>query len=238
MTGSGPVIYRRVNRIGREVVRRAAGLPMADMLEAMGAVASRERLMTPRMRPIAPGLRAVGCAVTASCAPGDNLMMHQALYLAEPGDVLVVKACGEGCGAQWGGTAAAYARKKGLAGIVVDGGVRDTDALRNIGSAVWATAVSPSHPEKAGAGTVNAPVVCGGVLVRPGDLVAADGDGVLVVPRQDAAAVVEAALLRAEREARMVEAFERGAHPFEEMGLAEVVERLGIAVHDRAWDDP
>ena len=120
------------------------------------------------VRPVSDGVRIAGPAVTAFCWPGDNLMMHRALYLAEAGDVLVV-VCDSGSGAQWGDLAATYAKQKGLAGVVVHGAVRDVDQLRRLGSAVWATAISPIHPDKQGHGSVNAPVVCDGVLVKPFD---------------------------------------------------------------------
>lgn len=234
---SGPVIYRRVNRPDPALIAAAAECAMADLHEALGPVAGRMGLMSPRMRPLLPGKRIAGPAVTAFCAPADNLMMHQALYLAEPGDVLVVTVRGEDCGAQWGDTAAAYAKNKGLAGIVVEGGIRDIDGLRALESPVWSTAISPAHPDKAGAGVVNAPIVCDGVQVRPGDVIVADGDGVLVIPKERLAEVVETAQKRLRNEDEAARKIAAGAHPFEMMQLDKTIEKLAIPVHDAAWDD-
>ena len=118
-------------------------------------------------------------------------MMHRALFLAERGDVLVVQA--PHGGAQWGDLAAFYAKHKGLEGIVVDGYIRDTNELIDLRSPVWSTLIGPSSPQKSGHGIVNAPIVCAGVRVEPGDLVVADGDGVIVVPKAQAKDTVDRA---------------------------------------------
>jgi 4-hydroxy-4-methyl-2-oxoglutarate aldolase len=229
-------VYLKVNRVPAELVAQAREVTVADLHEAMGP-AGRATLMGPRMRPVVQGARIAGPAVTAFCWPGDNLMMHRALYLAQPGDVLVVVCRAELSGAQWGDLATRYAQKKGLAGVVVQGCVRDVDQVRQFGFPVWATDIWPMHPDKSGHGSVNAPVVCEGVEVRPGDLVVADGDAVVVVPRQDAARVVAAAQAKMRREDEVAEAVRNGGSVWELSGAAAIYARMEVQEVDAAFDD-
>ena len=226
-------VYLQVDRVDEATCALASQSSVADLHEALGAPANRMLTMHARMRPLIDGLRIAGPAVTAFCPPGDNLMMHRALYLARKGDVLVVQA--PESGAQWGDVAGYYALRKGLAGIVVDGYVRDTDELRAMRSPVWATKIGPSSPQKSGHGMVNAPVICCGVQVRPGDLVVADGDGVLVLPREDAAAVVSRALERTKRESGQRAEIDSGGHPWHMHGAAASYEKLEVEEIDSPW---
>ncbi len=229
-------VYLRVNRTAPDVIAQARELTVADVHEAMG-LAGRAALMGPRMRPLREGQRIAGPAVTAFCWPGDNLMMHRALSLAQPGDVLVVVCQAELSGAQWGDLATRYALQHGLAGVVVQGCVRDVDQVRAMGFPVWATHIWPIHPDKSGRGTVNAPVVCEGAPVRPGDLVVADGDGVIVVPRAQAAAVVAAAQAKMGREDVIAERMRAGQSFFEAHGAAAIYAGLAVDEVDGAHDD-
>lgn len=230
-------VWLRVNRVEAKVCADAALTSVADLHEAMGVVAGRLGLMTPRMRPLVRGIRIAGPAVTAYVAPGDNLMMHRALSLARPGDVLVVVSPFENSGAQWGDVASRYAAAKGLAGVVVQGCIRDTDVLESMRFPVWSTLISPIHPEKSGNGQVNAPVCCDGVQVNPGDLVVADGDGVVVVPRRDAAAAVQRALARTKKEDEAALKIAAGATPWELSGAAASYAAMQISEVDAAFDD-
>jgi 4-hydroxy-4-methyl-2-oxoglutarate aldolase len=228
------VVYRRVRRADPALVARAAALPVSDLYETL---ANRDAaLMSPRMRPIVPGLRIAGSAVTAHCPPGDNLMMHRALLHAEAGDVLVV-AVGDVKGAQWGDLAAVYAQHKGLAGVIVDGSIRDADALTALRFPVWATAISPSHPNKQAAGSVNVPVICDGAHVNPGDVICADGDGVLVIPRDQLTAAVEAAERRQAGEGAIVAAIKAGTSLFELHDMEAAFRASGVREIDAAWED-
>ena len=233
---SASKVYLKVNRVAPAVVAAARDVTVADVHEAMGP-AGRTALMSARMRPLKEGTRIAGPAVTAFCWPGDNLMMHRALYLAQPGDVLVVVCRAELSGAQWGDLATRYALGKGLAGVVVQGCVRDVDQVRALGLPVWATHIWPIHPDKSGHGIVNAPVVCEGVDVRPGDLIIADGDGVIAVPRADAARVVAGAKAKMEREDEVARKVSEGAAVWDLSGAAEIYARLEIDEVDGAFDD-
>ena len=231
------VIYRQVRRPDVALIARAAACAMSDLYEALPPTVRDAALMRSTVRAIARGIRAAGPAVTARCAAGDNLMMHRALLLAKRGDVLVVDA-GTPSGAQWGKLAAVYADRKGLAGVIVDGCIRDVDYLREQKCAVWCTDISPTHPTKRGPGAVNVPVTCGGVQVRPGDLISADGDGVLVIPREALQLVVEQAEQRERHERDGIAAITGGRSLFEIHELQAAVDASGVQELDAAWDDP
>lgn len=227
-------VYRRIRRPHASLVGRAAALPVSDLYEAL---AERDAaMMSPRMRPIVAGLRVAGPAITVRCGPGDNLMMHKGLLLAEAGDVLVV-AAGEPSGAQWGTLARIYAQRKGLAGVVVQGSVRDVDDTTEHRFPVWATAIAPDLPTKVAPGSVNAPIVCDGVTVNPGDLVCADGDGVIVVPRAQVEAVVAKAEARVRHETEIAAAIARGRTLFDLHDVGAAFAASGVREVDGCWED-
>lgn len=229
-------VFLRVNRVDPALCAQALEATVSDLHEAMAA-RGRGGLMSSRMRPVQRGAKICGPAVTAFVAPGDNLMMHRALVLAKPGDVLVVVSDAETSGAQWGDMAARYAMKKGLAGIVVQGCVRDTDTVEALGCKVWSTHILSIHPDKSGHGLVNTPVVCDGVLVNPGDLILADGDGVICVPKGEAAAIVESALARMRKEEDMAKAVSRGEAVWDLGGSAASYAAMDVEEIDAAFDD-
>jgi 4-hydroxy-4-methyl-2-oxoglutarate aldolase len=228
------VVYLKLPRPRLDLVERASRIAVSDLYEALPADMRDRALMNSRIRPLLPGIRVAGPAVTARCAPNDNLMMHKALLLAERGDVLVVDG-GEPSGAQWGYLAAVYANKKELAGVVIEGCIRDADALVINRSAVWFREISPAHPTKKGPGAVNVPVRCGEVLVHPGDLVCADGDGVLVIPQRHLETTILAAEARAADETTSIKAIEAGQSLFGIHGLESALEASKTRVIDAAW---
>lgn len=229
-------VFLRVNRVDAALCEQARAVTLSDLHEAMGPQ-GRAGLMSPRMRPIRQGTKLVGPAVTAFCAAGDNLMMHRALYLAQPGDVLVIVCQSEISGAQWGDVATQYAQKKGLAGVVVHGCVRDIDIVGDMGFPVWATHIHSMHPDKSGGGFANTPVVCDGVLVNPGDMVVADGDGVLVIPKAQAAEAIEGAKARMRKEDEIVAQIRQGAAIWDIAGPGANYAKLDVDEVDGAFDD-
>jgi len=224
------VIYTQIPRCPRDLLDQIAEFPVADLHEALGAIEGRMRLLSPRMRPIGVSQKAVGQAVTSYNYPGDNLMIHAALKVAERGDILVLVNGGVPQGALWGDVATTYAMEKGIAGVVADGPVRDTDAVRSMGFNVWSTIVSPAHPEKRGPGSVNIPVVCDGVVIEPGDIIAADDDGVLVIPVNLAAETIERARRRNETERDVRKQIKAGKTLFEIMNMQKYMDAANIAV--------
>ena len=231
---SDDAVYRNIARPDARLIARAARCAMSDLYEAMDPARRDAALMRPSIRALVAGLRIAGPAVTARCAPRDNLMMHRALLLAEPGDVLVVQA-EEPSAAQWGMLAAVYAEHKKLAGVVVQGCIRDADDLRERRFPVWFTDVSPAHPDKRGPGAVNAPVICGSVSVYPGDVICADGDGVLVIRPEDLVPAIEGAEQRQQRELRDIAEIKAGRSLFEIHDLAQALARSGVPEIDGAW---
>ncbi len=229
------VIYTQIPEPDAVLMARAATFGVADLHEGLGLVAGRMSLLSPQMRPIAAGQRICGPAITAWNYPGDNLGIHIALHHAKAGDVLVFTNGGGHQGALWGDVACGFAKKKGVAGAVVHGAVRDTDAIRDLEFPVWATAVSPEHPEKRGPAAVNVPVVVDNVLVEPGDIVVGDADGVLVIPRALLQHAVEGAEKRADTEVKIRARIAAGELPLDILGLRKVVEE--IETHDGTWQD-
>ena len=175
--------------------------------------------------------------MTAFNYPGDNLMIHAALNVARRGDMLVLVNGGVPQGALWGDVAATYAMEKGLTGVIADGPVRDIDALRDMGFKAWATIISPAHPEKRGPGSVNIPVVCDGVRVEPGDIIAADDDGVLVIPVSLAAETIERARRRNESEREIRRQIKEGKSLFEILSMQKYFDAAKIETIDGLWSD-
>lgn len=232
-----PVVYTKVPESDPELVAQAASQGIADLHEALGMSGGRMTLMSPRMRPLCPGRRISGRAVTAYNYPGDNLMMHKALQLAQTGDVLILTNGGGTQGALWGELASTYAQRKQLAGVIVDGSIRDTAALAAMDFPVWFTSISVSHPEKRSAGAVNVPVVCDGVLVNPGDTVVADADGVIVIPRAYLKLAVENAQARKRKEEETRRAIAQGATLLDLFDGDAILRSLGVEIRESTWLD-
>ncbi|PEQ12615.1 dimethylmenaquinone methyltransferase [Novosphingobium sp. PC22D] len=237
MNPTKSVIYTKIPRPDPALVARAASFGVADLHEGLGEIAGRMGLLSPAMRPIATGQKVCGPAVTAWNFPGDNLAIHAALNVAEAGDVLVLTNGGGHQGALWGDVACNFAVKKGLAGAVVHGATRDTDAIRDLGFPVWSTAVSVEHPKKRGPAAVNVPVVVDNVRVEPGDLVCGDGDGVLVIPFGLIETAVTNAEARAAKEVGFRERIAQGEVLFDILGMRQIVSDLEIPVRDCTWRD-
>jgi regulator of RNase E activity RraA len=164
----------------------AASSQVADAMSRLGGMDYGVRAMWPMPRTI-------GAAVTVWCHAGDNIMYHKAISLSQPGDILVINTQGSG-NAGWGELLATSAMKTGIRGAVLDGMARDIDALEAMRMPVWARGLAISGCNKDGAGEVGAVIACGGVAVRPGDVIVADRDGVAVVPLDDAAEVARLAM--------------------------------------------
>jgi 4-hydroxy-4-methyl-2-oxoglutarate aldolase len=219
-----PVIVTDPPRADLEQVARLADYGVATVHEALG----RSGLLGPDLRPIQDGARIGGTAVTALCWPGDNLMIHAAVEQCREGDVLVVTTtspCRDGLFGELFATALRYRK---VAGLVIDTGVRDVADLRALGFPVWSAAISAQGTVKATAGAVNVPVVIGGQVVRPGDAILADDDGVMRVRREDVQTGLEASQARLEKEAAAREAFAQGQLGLDRYGLREKLEALGV----------
>jgi 4-hydroxy-4-methyl-2-oxoglutarate aldolase len=229
------VIYRRIPRPDPAIVDALRDIPVADLHDELNAVDRKSRMLSHKVRPVIDGARIVGPAVTAFNTPGDNLMMHTALYYAQRGDVLVFSNGGMPNGSLWGENASMQAKRIGVAGVVVDGPVRDIDGIRRQGIPIWSSIISPTRPTKTMPGTVNVPISCGGVTVFPGDLIVADSDGVIVVPVGEALRIAEAARARIARDVRMQERIAAGSTLFQEIGCEAALQKIGAVIHDDVW---
>ncbi|WP_206784887.1 4-carboxy-4-hydroxy-2-oxoadipate aldolase/oxaloacetate decarboxylase [Amycolatopsis sp. MtRt-6] len=219
-----PVIVTDPPRADLDQVTRLADYGVATVHEALG----RTGLLDAGLRPIQDGVRVGGTAVTALCWPGDNLMIHAAVEQCRDGDLLVVTTTSPCRDGFFGELFATALRRRGVRGLVTTTGVRDVADLRALGFPVWSAAVSAQGTVKATAGAVNVPVVVGGQLVRPGDAVLADDDGVLCVRREDVHKGVEKARARLEKEAAAREAFANGQLGLDRYGLREKLGALGV----------
>jgi 4-hydroxy-4-methyl-2-oxoglutarate aldolase len=197
---------------------------VATVHEALGRVG----YLGPEFRPAWPGARVGGTAVTALCWPGDNLMIHVAVEQCRPGDVLVVATSSPSTDGLFGELFATALARRGVRGVVLASGVRDVAELRAMGFPAWSRAVSAQGSVKATAGAVNVPVVLGGQTVHPGDVVVADDDGVMVVPRGDVPRALTASQARIDKEAASRAAFQQGELGLDRYGLRDRLPDFGI----------
>ena len=227
-----PVVVRNIKRADSNAVGTLAACGVSTAHEALG----RSGLMKPYLRPIWPGASIGGPAVTVLAQPGDNWMIHVAVEQCQKGDVLVVGCTTENTDGMFGELLGTALRARGVIGLVIDAGCRDVKALHEMSFPVWSKAISAKGTVKATLGAVNVPVVCAGVNVEPGDVVVADDDGVVVIPKKLAVETAQKAQKRKDDEDGKRKQLETGTLSLDMYNMREPLAKAGLRYVDKPED--
>jgi RraA family protein len=225
MSNVGLRIFTHSNRPPKALLEGFAGIPVANIADNM----NRMSCMDAKIRPI-NDMPLLGPAFTVKARPGDNLMLHRALDLAEPGDIVVVDAQGDLTNAIMGELMALWAKQRGIGGFIIDGAIRDIGALKKMGLPIYAAGVTPAGPYKDGPGEINVPVACGGVVVNPGDILVGDEDGIVVINPRDAAELLEKARAKSRAEMQTIE--EIATMSWDRTWVEKALAERGVAVEN------
>lgn len=221
-------VRKNIVRPDKDIIDQFADLDVSTVYEAQGKIG----LMDYRLRPIQQGRAICGPAVTVTCQAGDNLMIHAAIEVCEPGDIMVITTVDEDVSGMIGELIVRALIKRGVQGVVIDSGIRDAARLRELGFPVWSKAIYSRGTTKSKGGWVNAPAVCGGCQVQPGDLILADDDGVVVVAKEDLRFALESSKKRLAREEETKQKIARGELSVDFYGLREVLAKENVVYYD------
>ncbi|SKC36587.1 4-carboxy-4-hydroxy-2-oxoadipate aldolase/oxaloacetate decarboxylase [Maledivibacter halophilus] len=225
-------VVRNINRTSREITEEFAKLGTATVYEAQG----KQGLMCDSIKPIQQGVSVCGPAVTALCYAGDNLMIHAAIEVCKPGDILVVSTIGDSKCGMIGDLIVQSLIKKGVKGLIIDSGIRDVSRIRELGFPVWSKYITCHGTTKVRGGWVNSPSECGGTLVNPGDLIVADDDGIVVVRQDEIQDSLNASKKREEKEKHTVEKINAGQLGVDFYGFRDVLKKQNVKYYSSKED--
>jgi 4-hydroxy-4-methyl-2-oxoglutarate aldolase len=217
-------VIKNIPRPNRSLVQALGKIQTATLHEAMG----KRGALPHSIRPVWPESAFCGVALTVKSRPGDNLMLHKAVQLAQPGDVLIVDNDGFLEAGLWGEIITVAAMQKGIVGLVTNGAVRDTLRIRELGFPVFSAGISIKGTTKAVPGKINHPICFEGVIVNPGDIVVGDNDGLVAIPPAEAEKLLAAALAKEESEAEVIKKIKQGQSTMDLLGFNEAYKRLGL----------
>lgn len=221
-------VLKNITRPDRQTVEAFAQLDVSTVYEAQGKIG----IMSPELKPIQQGKLVCGPAVTAVCYGGDNLMIHAAVEVCQPGDILVITTIGDSVCGMIGELIVTALMKRGVKGVIIDAGIRDAARLRELGFPVWSRAIHSQGTTKSRGGWVNAPAVCGGATVNPGDLIMADDDGVVVVKKEDFTFALDASNRRVAKEVDTKAKIARGELSIDFYGLRETLTKENVVYYE------
>ncbi len=217
-------VYTNIERPDKELIEKYKEQASATVYEASG----RKGSIDPAIKPIAKGMKICGPAITVECKANDNLMLHKAIQVAKPGDVIISTTQAFYNAGYFGGLMAGSAVARGIAGLVIDGGIRDSEEIIEMGFPIFSRQICIRGTVKAQLGSVNKPIIFGGEIVNPGDLVLGDDDGLVIVPRERMEEVLEASQKRVQKEIEKAEILGTGTPGVIVNKLDAVFERLGL----------
>lgn len=230
----GNRIFLKKPEAPQELLDAFSTIPAANISDTMGRLVGmhpRIKLQSAPKNPIN-----VGRALTIKTRSGDNLMLHKALNMAKPGDVIILpNDGGESYRSLIGEIMFTYLASRGAAGIIIDGPIRDIDAVRKMEMPIYATGTNPAGPYKEGPGEINVPISCGGISINPGDIIVMDEDGVIVIPLQEAETVLKNARAFQEKDEAKLLAAQEGRAKRE--WVDELIEKKGVEILDKAWNE-
>lgn len=227
------VVYKKIKRVKKEIIEDFKEIPTTIASDAM----NRTNAMRASIKPLIENVHIVGSAITVKCMVGNNIMAHQAIYLAELGDVIVIDARGHVDTSVWGGIQTLACKSRGISGVVIDGAVRDIQDIRKQQYPVFCTGVVPAGPHKGWGDSINIPIQCGGVPVNPGDLIIGDDDGVVVIPRKEAEDVLKRAKEKIKTEEKWIRGIKGGKTTLEVIELDKKIKELGVKIFEEEYEE-
>ena len=218
-------VIHTIQRVQTELVSEYSKLSSATVHEASGGIGA----LSANIKPISTDMVVCGPAITVNLRPGDNLMLHKAIYVAQPGDVIVADAKGFTEAGAWGEIMAVAAQARGITGLVFNGAVRDSQEMTKLGFPVFSRALCIKGTEKISLGWINHPLILDNVTIHPGDLILGDRDGVVVVKREDAAEILQKSKARDEKEKGIKERLKRGESTLNILGFGKILKERGLS---------